>query len=115
MILLYLLSLIATLILFVPSNLVPAIVKWPTSFLVVFLVVFIFNILKKDTIYLTKDTKKKIVDRGLYNPILLYVSALLYVFGFTLISAQLKFYHVTNYIDEFCFNSTFLIRLPLVL
>ena len=101
MILLYLLSLVAILVLFVPSNIIPAIIKWPSSFIIVFLIVFIFNLCKRDTIYLVKDSKKKIVNRGLFNPLLVYVSAVLYIFGFILISAQLDFYHVTDYISQF--------------
>lgn len=101
MILLYLLSLIAVLVLFVPTSLIPAIVKWPSSFLIVFLVVFIYNCCKKDTVYLVKESKKKIINRGLFNPLLLYFSAVLYIFGFTLISSQLAFYNVTDYIKEF--------------
>ena len=101
MILLYLLSLVAVLALFVPASIMPVYIKWPCTFGVVFLVVFIFNLLKKDTIYLVKDSKKEIVNKGLFNPLLLYVSASLYIFGFTLISTQLKFYNVTDYIGEF--------------
>lgn len=101
MILLYLLSLVAILLLFVPVAYIPTYIKWPSSFLVVFIVVFIFNVCKKDTIYLVKDSKKKIVNRGLFNPLLLYVSAVLYIFGFTLLSAQLKFYNVCDYIKDF--------------
>lgn len=101
MILLYILSLLAVLILFVPSNIIPAVVKWPGCFLLIFFIVFLFNLAKKDTKYITKDTKKKIVDHGLFNPLLIYVSALLYIFAFTLISTQLKFYNVTDYIAQF--------------
>lgn len=101
MILLYLLSLLAVLVLFVPESIIPVYVKWPSSFLVVIIVVFLFNVCKKDTIYLVKDSRKKLINRGLFNPLLLYVSAILYIFGFTLLSAQLKFYNVLDYINEF--------------
>ena len=101
MILLYLLSLVTVLVLFVPVSIIPVYIKWPCTFAVVFLIVFLFNVLKKDTIYLVKDSKKKIINRGLFNPLLLYVSASLYIFGFVLISTQLKYYNVTDYIGEF--------------
>jgi hypothetical protein len=101
MILLYIISLLAILVLFAPSQYIPSYITWPVSFLIVILVVFLFNLCKKDTKYLTKDTKKNIVNRGLYNPLILYVSASLYIFGFTLICAELSYYNVLDFVKEF--------------
>ena len=88
MILLYIIGILCSLVLFAPS-IVPAYVKWPIAMLVVLLIVFFFNLPKKDTIYTTHDNKKKLHDYGLFNPLLLYLSAICYILGFSSIFTAL--------------------------
>lgn len=88
MILLYIIGILCSLVLFAPS-IVPAYVKWPIAMLVVLLIVFFFNLPKKDTIYTTKDNKKRLHDYGLFNPLLLYLSAICYILGFSSIFTAL--------------------------
>ncbi len=100
MIILYLIGILCSLVLFAPS-IVPNFIKWPVALLVVLVIVFFFNLTKKDSIYVTHDTKKKLQNHGLFNPLIMYVSASSYVLGFTLISSHLKENNVTNFIEQF--------------
>ena len=64
--------------------------KVAVSWVVLLVIVFIFNLIKKDSIYVTHDTKKRLHDYGLFNPLIMYLSASTYVLGFTLIASHLK-------------------------
>lgn len=100
MILLYLISILCSLVLFAP-DMVPMIVKWPVAVSVVLLVVFFFNLKKKDTIYTTHPCGKKLHAFGLFNPLILFLSASLYVLGFSLIITHLQGLYITDFIKEF--------------
>ena len=100
MIILYLIAILCSLVLFAPS-IIPSFVKWPVALLVVLVVVFIFNLTKKDSIYVTHDTKKRLHDYGLFNPLIMYLSASTYVLGFTLIASHLKENNVNDIIGGF--------------
>ena len=90
-----LIGILCAMVMFAPS-IVPTFVKWPVGLLVVLLVVFFFNLPKKDTIYTTHNSKKNLHNYGLFNPILLYLSAVCYVLGFSAIFTTLKTY---NFVD----------------
>ena len=100
MIILYLIAILCSLVLFAPS-IIPSFVKWPVALLVVLVIVFIFNLTKKDSIYVTHDTKKRLHDYGLFNPLIMYLSASTYVLGFTLIASHLKENNVNDIIGGF--------------
>ena len=100
MIILYLIGILCSLVLFAPS-IIPSFVKWPVALLVVLVVVFIFNLTKKDSIYVTHDTKKRLHDYGLFNPLIMYLSASTYILGFTLIASHLKENNVNDIIGGF--------------
>lgn len=100
MIILYLIAILCSLVLFAPS-IIPSFVKWPVALLVVLVVVFIFNLTKKDSIYVTHDTKKRLHDYGLFNPLIMYLSVSTYVLGFTLIASHLKENNVNDIIGGF--------------
>lgn len=100
MILLYLIGIFCSLVLFAPS-IVPGFVKWPIALLVVLVVVFFFNVCKKDTIYITHDTKKKLHNYGLFNPLIMYVAASIYLLGFTLIITNLQQNNINDIVAQF--------------
>lgn len=99
MILLYLIGILCTLVLFAPS-IVPTFVKWPVALLVVLLVVFFFNLPKKDTVYTTHSNKKRLYDYGLFNPLFFYISAASYILGFTLIFTFLVQHEATDLVAK---------------
>lgn len=101
MIFLYIISLLCVLALFVPSMYLPEIVKWPVCLVVILFITFLFNLPKKDTRYITNDTKRKIVNHGLFNPLILYVSASLFVLGFVIIVDYLLANNITDIIGQF--------------
>ena len=88
MILLYLIGILCSLVLFAPT-IIPIYIKWPVALGVVLLIIFFFNLPKKDTIYATYPNKKNIYNYGLFNPLFMYFSASSYVLGFTLIFKSL--------------------------
>ena len=98
MILLYIIGILCSLVLFAPISLIPNYVKWPISLLVVLFIIFLFNLPKKDTVYSTHHTKKKIYDFGLFNPLIMYLSASCYVLGFSLIFTGLNEFGLTDII-----------------
>ena len=109
MILLYIIGILCALVMFAPS-VVPVFVKWPVAMLVTLLIVFFFNLPKKDTVYTTYKTKKNLHNYGLFNPLLLYLSAICYVIGFSQIFTTLKTYNsvdmVANISQVFSLIST---------
>ena len=84
MIILYIIGILCSLVLFAP-NFIPFFVKWPVALVVALLMVFFFNLPKKDTFYTTHDNKKRLYDFGLYNPLVMYVAASSYILGFNMI------------------------------
>lgn len=94
-VMLYLVAILCSASLFLP-NFLPSYVKWPVALLVVLVVVFIFNLPKKDTVYTTHDTKRKIQNHGLFNPLIMYTAASIYVLGFTLIFTYLAQFNVVD-------------------
>ena len=90
MILLYIIGILCSLVLFTPASLVPIFVKWPVALGVVLIVILFFNIPKKDTAYTTHYNKKNIYNFGLFNPLIMYLSASCYVLGFSLIFSALN-------------------------
>ena len=101
MILLYILSILCSLVLFAPNSYVPAIVKWPVALSVVLLVVFFFNLKKKDTIYTTHENKKKFYNNGLFNPLIIFFAASLYILGFSLIITNLQDLMITDFVKDY--------------
>lgn len=97
---LYLIGILCSASLFAPS-IVPAVVKWPVAFLGVIMIVFFFNLAKKDTKYSTKDTKRRIIDYGLINPLIIYIASMSYVLGFYLIVNHLQQFNITDIIGGF--------------
>ena len=95
---LYILALLGSVTLFLPDFL-PSFVKWPVALLVVLLVVFIFNLPKKDSNYTTHETTKKIQNYGLFNPLIIYTAASIYVLGFTIIFSYLAQFELTNLVN----------------
>ena len=100
MILLYIIGILCSLVLFAPS-IVPAYVKWPIALLVALFIVFLFNLPKKDTIYASHENKKKIINHGLFNPLIMYLAASIYILGFTLIINHLQTLNITDFVAEF--------------
>lgn len=100
MILLYIIGILCSLVLFAPS-VVPAYVKWPIALLVALVVVFLFNLPKKDTVYASHSNKKKIINYGLFNPLIMYLAASIYVLGFTLVINHLQTLDIQEFIGEF--------------
>ena len=85
MIILYIIGILFSVAVFAPNNIIPFFVKWPVALIGVLLIVFFFNLPKKDTIYTTHDNKKRLYDFGLFNPLLMYLSANCYILGFNMI------------------------------
>lgn len=100
MLLLYLIGILCSVVLFAPS-IVPSYIKWPVALLVALLIVFIFNLPKKDTIYATHDNKKKVLNYGLFNPLIMYLAASIYILGFTLIFTHLNTIGINDIVLEF--------------
>lgn len=88
MILLYLIAILCSLVLFAPT-IVPIYIKWPVALGVVLLIIFFFNLPKKDTVYATHPNRKNIYNFGLFNPLFMYFSASSYVLGFAFIFTAL--------------------------
>ena len=97
MILFYIIGILCSLVLFAPATYVPAYVKWPIALLVALLVVFVFNLVKKDT----HNNKKRVIDCGLFNPLIMYLAASIYVLGFTLIINHLQALDIKEFVSEF--------------
>ena len=97
---LYLIAVLCSAVLFAPS-IVPAYVKWPLALVGVLFIIFLFNLSKKDTKYTTNDTKRKIVNYGLMNPLIIYLAASTYILGFSLIITHLSQFYITDMIKDF--------------
>ena len=94
MFILYLIGILCSLLILFPVSLIgvtiPGFIKWPVAFSIVLLVVFFFNLYKKDTIYIVHDAKKKIVKCGLFSPMLTYIAASSYLLGFAMLFTHLE-------------------------
>lgn len=101
MILLYIISILCSLVLFAPNAYVPLLIKWPAALSLVLLVVFFFNLKKKDTIYTTHENEKKIYNYGLFNPLILFFAASLYILGFSLIITSLSELLIFDFVKDY--------------
>ena len=99
MIILYIIGILCSLLLFAP-NIIPFFVKWPVALVGVLLIVFFFNLIKKDTIYTTHKNKKRLYDFGLYNPLIMYISASSYILGFNMIFTFLAEKEVSDIVSN---------------
>ena len=89
MFLLYLIGILCSLVMFAPS-MIPGFVKFPVAFVVALLMVFFFNLSKKDTIYTVREPRNGIVRSGLFSPLLTYIAASSYTLGFAMLFTYLS-------------------------
>ena len=89
MFLLYLIGILCSLVMFAP-NMIPGFVKFPVAFVVALLMVFFFNLSKKDTVYTVNEPRNGIVRSGLFSPLLSYIAASSYTLGFAMLFTYLS-------------------------
>ena len=96
---LYIIGILCSLVLFAPS-VVPGFVKFPVALIIVLFIIFLFNLSKKDTKYSVKHTKRKIVNHGLFNPLVIYLAASTYLLGFLMIIKHLTHFGINDVIGN---------------
>ena len=89
MFLLYLIGILCSLIMFAPS-MIPGYVKFPVALVIALLMVFFFNLSKKDTVYTVNRPRNEIVRCGLFSPLLTYIAASSYTLGFAMVFTYLS-------------------------
>ena len=89
MFLLYLIGILCSLVMFAPS-MIPGFVKFPVAFVVALLMVFFFNLSKKDTVYTVNEPRNGFVKNGLFSPLLTYIAASSYTLGFAMLFTYLS-------------------------
>ena len=89
MFLLYLIGILCSLVMFAPS-MIPSFVKFPVAFVVALLMVFFFNLSKRDTVYTVNEPRNGYIRNGLFSPLLTYIAASSYTLGFAMLFTHLS-------------------------